>query len=265
MWCSDNGELSCLGCAVINVAGWSQNAGCESCEIALSARHPFPLHDSFAAVWLNFMHVIRSVSVNRFDKIKDQIKAGSIKNHAGENTEKIASDFLNDWKELHCAGLCDQNLSLTMLNAIMEAGGTTNEDFKHPLREIKIKLNKKLLEMRHLTHDEKHRAMVKDNLDVKSLLTDAKDECRTLLDDNKWPAAMNVKDNKALNSNYGSVDQAATKDLKTLVNALVQQQNNRDKSNDTCNQELSQIVATQHELEPRNIGTVWTTAEETHS
>ena len=28
----------------------------------------------------------------------------------------------------------------------MEAGGTTNEDFKHPLREIKIKLNKKLLD-----------------------------------------------------------------------------------------------------------------------
>ena len=73
-----------------------------------------------------------------------------------------------------------------------------------------------------------------DNLDVKSLLIDAKDECRALLDDNKWPAAMNVKDNKALNSNCGSVNQAATKDLKTSVNTLVQQQNNRDKSNDTC-------------------------------
>ena len=73
-----------------------------------------------------------------------------------------------------------------------------------------------------LDHDEKHRAMVEDDLDVKSLSTDAEDDCRTLLDDNKWPAAMSVKDSKTLSGNHGSVNQAATKDLKKLVSALAQ-------------------------------------------
>ena len=40
---------------------------------------------------------------------------------------------------------------------------------------------------------------------------------------------------KALNRDYGAVNVASTKELKKLVNALVQQQCNRDKSEDACN------------------------------
>ena len=66
--------------------------------------------------------------------------------------ESLVSDFLNDWKDLHQAGLHDQNLTLTMLNMIMEAGGNSNEDFGHPLRNLKIKLNDKLLKIsRHMS------------------------------------------------------------------------------------------------------------------
>ena len=100
---------------------------------------------------------------------------------------------------MHGAGLYDHTVSLSMMSSIMEAGGVNNEDFRHPLRELKIKLNKKLLETRDMTYDEKHEAMVKDSLDVKSLLKAAKDEYRTLHDGNKWPAATNAKDSKALN------------------------------------------------------------------
>ena len=52
----------------------------------------------------------------------------------------MASAYLHDWQELHGAGLYDQNLTMTMLNKMMEAGGTNNEDFRHPLRNLKSKL-----------------------------------------------------------------------------------------------------------------------------
>ena len=74
----------------------------------------------FITYWLNLMRIVRSVSI-RFDKIKDKIKLRHI-------------------KEYHGAGLYDQNLTMKMLNNLMEAGGTTNKDFRHPLRNLKAKL-----------------------------------------------------------------------------------------------------------------------------
>ncbi len=56
--------------------------------------------------------------------------------YSGENVKSISSDFLADWKDLHGARLYDQNLTMTMLNMIMDAGGTTNEDFRYPLHLI---------------------------------------------------------------------------------------------------------------------------------
>ena len=193
--------------------------------------------DSFVAYWLNLIHIVRSVSVDRFDKIKDRIKARNINDYPGQSVELIVTDFLTDWRELHGAGMYDQNLTLSMLNTIMEAGGTANEDFRFPLRDLKQKLNTKLLEIRHLNYSDAHRSMVADELDVQSITKAAKAEYRQLYDDKKWPAANHAKDSKAMNKNYGSVNKAETAELKRMVNALIQSAGSggRDKSKDTCN------------------------------
>ena len=47
--------------------------------------------------------------------------------------ELVVTDFLTDWKDLHGAGMHDQNLTLTMLNTIWEAGGTNDKDLWFPL------------------------------------------------------------------------------------------------------------------------------------
>ena len=53
----------------------------------------------------------------------------------------------------------DQKLTLHMLTTIMDGGGKNNEDFKYPLRSLKKKLDKKLLEIRHLPYHEADEAM----------------------------------------------------------------------------------------------------------
>ena len=70
------------------------------------------------------------MSIDWFNKIKDCIKGRKINDCPGQNVELIVTDFLTDWKDLHGAGMYDQNLTLTMLNTIMEAGGTNNKDFQ---------------------------------------------------------------------------------------------------------------------------------------
>ena len=172
-------------------------------------------NDSFVAYWLHLINIESSVSINRFDKIKDRLKARKISEYEGENIEKLCTDFLGDFKELHGAGMYDNNLTLTMLNKIMEAGGGSNEDFRHPLRSLKINLNKKLLKIRHMDYNSAHAAMITDELDVQSILQEAKDEYRALYDDKRWPAASHAKDSKAMNRNYGSVNAAVTTEHKS--------------------------------------------------
>ena len=178
--------------------------------------------DSFVAMWLNLIHIVRSVSILKFEKIKEQVAGRSLSQYAGENIEAICSDWTNDYKELHGARMYDHNLTMKMLERILEAGGgQDNERFRHPLREVAIKLEAKLLEVRHMSYDEAHRSLARVKLDVKSVLKKAKLEYRKVYDNGKWPAAAHVRDTKGMNKNYGQVNKATHS-----ANSLVQSAGN---------------------------------------
>ena len=195
--------------------------------------------ESFIVFWLNLIDILRTMSIDRFDKIKDKIKGRSVKSYSSKNVELLVSDYLSNWKDLHGAGMYDQTLTLIMLNAIMRAGGPVNEDFRHPLRETRTRLDEKLLEIRHYGYNDAHREMVKCGLDVRSVLKLAKEKYRKLYDDKNWPAATNAKDSKTISRGFGSVNHAEVSNLNKLAMALVKSLNqgpaNRDKSSDTCN------------------------------
>ena len=184
--------------------------------------------DSFVTWWLNLIHLVRSVSIDKFDKIKDRIKRRKTTDYEGENIESIAADFLADWRDLHGARMYNQSLTMVMLNTILQSckSSESAEDFRHPLRQIKAELNTKLLEVRHMSYAEAHSEMMRSDLDVQSVLKIAKEEYRALFDDDKWPAATHAKDSKAVSKSYGNVNKAATAELKNIVNALVQSANN---------------------------------------
>ena len=193
--------------------------------------------DCFVAYWLRLIHIIKSVSVDRFEAIKDRIKSRKLSNYASEDIEAIATDYLKDYEELEAAGMYDHTLTMKMLNTIMTAGGDSQEaeDFRYPLRAVKQKLNDKLLKIRHMDYHTAWTVMSNVDLDVQSVLEAAKDEYRKIHDEGKWPAATHAKDSKAMNKNYGTVNMAASQDLQRYVNSLVQNAyGGRDKSSDEC-------------------------------
>ena len=192
--------------------------------------------ETFIAHWMNLMMIVGSISVERFDMIKDSIKKRKIQNYSGEDVEAIATDYSSEWKRLHGARMYDHGLTLNMLKTIMESG---NEDFRYGLRSLKEKLNKKLLDIRHLSYDEAHKKMVEEELDVQSVLKRCKQEYRILLDDGKWPAASHARDSKAIGRSYGSVNKAAVDHLNQLLANALQRNpgaavGGRDKSRDQC-------------------------------
>lgn len=193
-----------------------------------------PDDDTFISYWMNLMQIVGSISVDRFDKIKNRIKTRSVNQYSGQDITLMCSDFLSDWKELHGASMYDNNLTMNMLKQIMEAG---TEDFRFELRGLKKNLDKKLLEIRYKPYEEAHQELVKEELDVQSVLKKCKEEYRNLLDDGKWPAAAHVKDTRGLNRGYGTANVAERNKLTNmLAHALEQIQGPgvRDKSNDKC-------------------------------
>ncbi len=141
--------------------------------------------DTFIAYWMNLMILVRPVSIRQFEKIKNRLKGRKIKNYPGENVETISSDFLSDYKELEGAGMYDHNLTYSMLNILMEGGGSNNEDFRSPLRTLKEKLNTTLLKIRHKSYGEQNKEMTMDRLDVQSILNQVKERYRDVKEEGK--------------------------------------------------------------------------------
>ena len=103
--------------------------------------------DSFPVVWLQFLKSIQSTSIERFEDLKNNIKARLPSQYPGENLEQLAAHFRKDANELTTAGQYDHNLTLGMLKTFLLAGGSGNEDFRFPLRSVKQKLEQALLDI----------------------------------------------------------------------------------------------------------------------
>ena len=187
--------------------------------------------DTFITYWMNLMALVGSVSVNRFDKIKNRLKQRTIHQYAGQDVNQLCSAYISDYKELDGGGMYDFNLTLHMLNQIMEAGP---EDFRAELRPLRKKLNTQLLKIRHLSYTESKKSLAELELDVNSILKVVKEEYRMLHDEGKWPAASHAKDSKAIGNQYGDANVVSSKPKANTLERSNQGQP-RDKSNDTCN------------------------------
>jgi len=71
--------------------------------------------DTFITYWMQLMSLVRPISVEQYERVKNHLKERNIKDYSGENVEDLASDFLSDWKELDNAGMYDHNLMHDML------------------------------------------------------------------------------------------------------------------------------------------------------
>ena len=178
--------------------------------------------DTFVTYWMNFVLLIGSISTQRFDVMKNRLKDRKLNNYPGQDVQALCSAYLSDYKELHGARMFDHDLIMIMVREIMK-GGT--EDFRSEIRPLKNKLDRTLMQIRHLSYDKKHRELVREELDIKTVLKKCKEEYRKLKDYGEWPAASHALDSKALNPSYGNM----------AANQLIHQGQGRDKSKDRCN------------------------------
>ena len=98
--------------------------------------------DTFPKVWIEFFTLVLSTSIDRYEKLKKRIQGRQPSQyHAGQDMGKLVEDFSTDAKTLTMAGHYDHNLTLSMLQIFLKAGGdgSAGEAFRFPLSTIKMK------------------------------------------------------------------------------------------------------------------------------
>jgi hypothetical protein len=100
--------------------------------------------DPFFIVWLEFIQIIQSTSIDGFKDLKLAVKNCHPSKYLGESLEMLGADFCCDARKLSTAGQYDHNLTLAiMIQIFLQTGGSGNEDFRFPfLVMVKQKLDK---------------------------------------------------------------------------------------------------------------------------
>jgi hypothetical protein len=160
--------------------------------------------DSFHVIWLTLMNEIQTQSIERIESIKRQIKERKPQMFPGQDLMKMAVANRADALELTNAGQYEHNLSLDMLKNYLEGGGEGNEDFRFPLRLLKMELDKELIQIGYMDKDAADAHMVKNKLHYKDINTGATKTYRKQSDLGQWPPAKNASDSKAPPAGYGA-------------------------------------------------------------
>jgi hypothetical protein len=98
-------------------------------------------------VWLKFLLLTVSSSIDWFEQIKRQIQAHNPSQYAGQDMVKLVGDFSIDSKMLTMAGHYDHSLTLKMLQIFLKAEGDGNEAFRFPLGALYERMETALQEI----------------------------------------------------------------------------------------------------------------------
>lgn len=179
--------------------------------------------DSFPVVWMHLIKFIRSVSIDRYEHLKARIKSRKPSQYPGQDMSQLASAFRLDAKELEIAGQYDHNLTLHMLDAFLEGGGSGNEDFRYPLRGLKEHLVKELLKAGHMNALDANKHLMKEGLTYRDVCRQVVDVYRNQFDNQKWPPARHATDSKAPPSSFGNLACSSDPVTAAQVHSLIQQ------------------------------------------
>ena len=185
--------------------------------------------DGFMVAWITFVREIQSLSSDRFDSLKNRIRNIRATDYPQQNIKSMTDDFEEAAKELVSAGQYDHNLTKSMINGFIEAGGSTNEDWKAPLRLVKERIDQALVQLGfHRTKEDENRFMVlREKLTYKHVCREARTRYKKKIESKEWPPAKTAMDTKGVPGQYKAM-------LSSIMNKIGNKSDNKKDRVITC-------------------------------
>jgi hypothetical protein len=185
---------------------WDNDQAAKEClldsvspELKKRIRNRIQDTDTFPKVWIEFITLVLSTSIDRYEQMKKRIQGRHPSQYAGQDLVRLVEDFCMDAKQLTTAGQYNHTLTLRMLQTFLKAGGvgTTGEAFRFPLRTMKIKLDNALLVIGLKEKAAAQSYMTKEGLLYSDICKTVENEYRKLKDAMEWAPAKHAQDSKA--------------------------------------------------------------------
>ena len=100
-------------------------------------------------IWMIFQQPVASSLHEKYENIKKQFKSHNVTQYSGQDLSLLSEDFHNDAMVLKTTGCYDHSLTYDMIKTFLKAGGSGDlaEDFCHPLRSLKERVDQALIEI----------------------------------------------------------------------------------------------------------------------
>ena len=116
----------------------------------------------------------------------------------------LVGDFGSDAEILSSAGQYDHALTLRMVKIFLLAGGDGNENFRHPVRDHNIRIDKALRVNATKDKAAADARMIQEEVTYMDVCQIAEELYRAQDDTSDWPSSMNARDSKAPPSHHGA-------------------------------------------------------------
>lgn len=170
--------------------------------------------DSFGATWLKLVHYLVTTTAKTFDKMKDLIRTKRPQQYAGQDIEKMGSDFITLARELDNAGYYDHGLTLNMVDAFLCASKDDKGTFHHSLNNMRYEVSRLEQETVFLSKLEQDAKFATSKLSFKDVCLRATKEYKDLHHQNLWEPSKLPKDRHAPPSSLANLAQA---EILTLI------------------------------------------------
>ena len=177
--------------------------------------------DPFPVVWCRLMQELQPTSFSMFQTVKDTIKALHPAQFPGEDLKSMMYSFRTLAEELTSAGHYDHDLSLSILDSALLAGGDSNPKsmlrFHTPLVILRERLESELLVTRLMSPAKADTYLHTKSLSYKHIADSVSDRYMLMKAHNQWPPALLIKDKATPPATYIS---SASDALQSLLNSV---------------------------------------------
>ena len=179
----------------------------------------------FLEAWMILITVVQTDSVDKYDKLKQDIKSRTPFLYSGQNITTMAQTTRESCDDLVAAGFFEQSLVLTILESFLLADGS--EFYKQSLLQLHSKVHSKILDIRYKHHDDQQRAMEADGISYDDICRIADDLYVTDVAKGRWSPAVSNRDSKTPARAFSNLSTVQTL---ALQQHMTSRQSNRPKN-----------------------------------
>ena len=149
-------------------------------------------NDPFPVVLYEFVAIVSRETIDHLSKVKTEIKTLTPQSYPAQDLDQYGVKLTELAEQLESASAWDTDLELAILEHLLSAGGSNNEDYRHDLRNLKSRLRNALHDCHTMSGSDKTKYLKEKGVSWRHLVAEAQKLYRFQRNNGTWPPGIAV-------------------------------------------------------------------------